>query len=175
MNQLRVESDGLQTENEELKNKVKTLEQDNLTKEQEITSLTHRNGVLEADLNRLEETSGKHKAAAEEAGQHSTQNESLQRRLQVLEDEAETADRNLRETSEKSVLTKTGRLRELVSADNSQIRLRQTDLKAGHIERKVQALETERDSWETKFTEMEAKYKQTKKELDDFVAEIGNI
>lgn len=54
-------------------------------------------------------------------------------------------------------------------------RLRQTDVKAGHYERKVQALEAARDQWESKYEEMSTKYAQTKKELDDFVAEIGNI
>ena len=54
-------------------------------------------------------------------------------------------------------------------------RLRQTDVKAGHFERKVQALEADRDSWEQKYEEMAKKYADTKKELDDFVAEIGNI
>ena len=38
--------------------------------------------------------------SGETAG-HKTQNESLQRRLQILEDEAEEADRNMRETNEK--------------------------------------------------------------------------
>jgi tropomyosin len=59
--------------------------------------------------------------------------------------------------------------------DISLHRLRQTDVKAGHYERKVQALEAERDAWEQKHEEMAKKYAQTKKELDDFVAEIGNI
>ncbi len=54
-------------------------------------------------------------------------------------------------------------------------RLRQTDVKAGHYERKVQALESSRDQWETKYEEMAKKYNDTKKELDDFVSEIGNI
>lgn len=54
-------------------------------------------------------------------------------------------------------------------------RLRQTDVKSGHYERKVQALEQARDQWETKYEEMAKKYAETKKELDDFVKEIGNI
>jgi tropomyosin len=57
----------------------------------------------------------------------------------------------------------------------SRNRLRQTDVKAGHYERKVQALEAARDQWETKYEEMASKYAQTKKELDDFIAEIGTI
>ena len=54
-------------------------------------------------------------------------------------------------------------------------RLRQVDVKAEHFERQVTRLEQERDSWETKFEEMAKKYADTKKELDDFVAEIGTI
>lgn len=54
-------------------------------------------------------------------------------------------------------------------------RLRQTDVKAGHFERKVQALEAERDQWEAKYEEMAKKYADTQKELKDFQDEIGNI
>lgn len=54
-------------------------------------------------------------------------------------------------------------------------RLRQTDVKAGHFERKVQALESERDQWESKYEEMSKKYADIKKELEEFQAEIGNI
>jgi len=55
------------------------------------------------------------------------------------------------------------------------LRLRQTDVKAGHFERKVQALEQDRDTWESKYEEMSKKYAATQKELEDFQAEIGNI
>jgi len=41
------------------------------------------------------------KAAAGESAQHGVQNEALTRRLQLLEEEAEEADRTLRETNEK--------------------------------------------------------------------------
>lgn len=54
-------------------------------------------------------------------------------------------------------------------------RLRQTDVKSGHYERKVQALEQSRDQWESKYEEMAKKYTDTKKELDDFVVEISNV
>lgn len=39
----------------------------------------------------------------------------------------------------------------------------------------MQALEQSADQWEKKYEEMAQKYANTKKELDDFVAEIGNI
>jgi tropomyosin, fungi type len=54
-------------------------------------------------------------------------------------------------------------------------RLRQTDVKAGHFERKVQALEAERDNWESKYEEMAKKYETVQKELREFQDEIGNM
>lgn len=90
-----------QAKYEELQGKVKTLEQENLAKEQEITSLSHKNQLLDAEVEKLETGIKDAKAAAEESGHHGTQNESLQRRLQILEEEAEGADRNIRETNEK--------------------------------------------------------------------------
>lgn len=103
MASLRVEADESSSLSEELKAKVKTLEQENLSKEQEITSLSHKNQVLETDLEKLETTIKELKVAADEGGTHAGQNESLTRKLQVLEEEAEQADRNLRETNEKYV------------------------------------------------------------------------
>ena len=54
-------------------------------------------------------------------------------------------------------------------------RLRQTDVKAGRFERKVQALENERDQWEGKYEEMAKKYAAVQKELEDFQNEINTI
>lgn len=103
MNALRLEADESAAKNEELKAKVKSLEQENLAKEQEITSLKHKNQLLESELEKIESGLKDAKAAADESAQHGTQNESLQRRLQLLEEEAEEADRNLRETNDKYV------------------------------------------------------------------------
>jgi len=103
MNALRLEADDSAAKVEELQAKVKTLEQENLAKEQEITSLSHKNQVLETELEKLEGGIKDAKAAADESAQHGTQNESLQRRLQVLEEEADNADKTLKETTEKYV------------------------------------------------------------------------
>ncbi|KAI6891192.1 hypothetical protein KC332_g19147, partial [Hortaea werneckii] len=130
MNALRIEADDSAAKVDELAAKVKTLEQENLSKEQEITSLQHKNQMLESEVEKLEGMHKDAKAAADESAQHGTQNESLTRRLQLLEEEAEENDKVLRETNEK---------------------LRQTDVKAGHYERKVQALENDRDQWEKKY------------------------
>ncbi|KAI6370181.1 hypothetical protein MCOR31_004747 [Pyricularia oryzae] len=113
MNQLRLEADESNAKVEELQSKVKLLEQENLSKEQEITSLQHKNGVLEGELEKLEENV-----------------------------------KNLKKMADEN---------------------------AGHFERKVQALEAERDSWETKYEEMAKKYASTQKELEDLLAEVGNI
>lgn len=103
MNSLRIEADEATAKAEELQAKVKTLEHENLAKEQEITSLSHKNGLLEGEVDKLETQIKEIKGTAEESTQHSRQNETLQRRLQLLEEEAEEADKNLRETNDKYV------------------------------------------------------------------------
>lgn len=101
MNSLRIEADENAAKAEESKKRVKELEQDNLQKEQEITSLNHRNQLLEAEVEKLETGIKEAKAAAGDAASHGQQNEALTRRLQLLEEEAESADKTLRETNEK--------------------------------------------------------------------------
>ena len=54
-------------------------------------------------MEKVEGMHGKAKAEAEQSAQHGTQNESLQRKVQLLEEEAEENDKNLRETNEKYV------------------------------------------------------------------------
>ncbi|KAL8734432.1 MAG: hypothetical protein Q9181_003212 [Wetmoreana brouardii] len=154
LQQLRLEADASSTKVEELTAKVKTLEQENLAKEQEITSLTHKNQTLEADIEKLEGHHSDLKKELDQSGHHGSQNEALQRKIQILEEEAEEADKNIRETNDK---------------------YRQADVKAGHYERKVQALESARDQWEEKYEEMSKKYAQVKKDLEDFQVEIGNM
>jgi len=100
---LRVEADEASSLAEELKGKTKTLEQENLAKEQEITSLSHNNQLLSAEVEKLEEAIKEHKKIGEQGAGHMSTNEALSRKMQVLEEEAEAADRNLRETNEKYV------------------------------------------------------------------------
>lgn len=98
---LRAEADEAHELVDELKAKVKTLEQENLSKEQEITSLNHRNQLLEEEVEKAETALKEAKDAASQSLQHDTQNEALQRRVQLLEEEAEENDKTLRETNEK--------------------------------------------------------------------------
>ncbi|KAI0167238.1 tropomyosin [Pestalotiopsis sp. NC0098] len=101
MNSLRLEADENAAKVEELQSKLKALEQENLAKEQEITSLSHKNGLLETEVDKLDTSVKDLKKSNDEGQQHGTQNETLQRRLQLLEEEAEEADKTLREANEK--------------------------------------------------------------------------
>ena len=96
-----MEQEETAAKNEELQAKVKTLEQENLAKEHEITSLSPKNQLLETEVEKLESGVKDAKKEAEAQAGHGTQNESLQRRLQLLEEEAEESDKNIRETNEK--------------------------------------------------------------------------
>ena len=103
MVQLRAEADEAQAKVDELQTEAKGLKQDNLSKEQEIKSLTHKNQVLTDDVEKFETEVKENKKLLDESGRHGQQNETLQRRLQLLEEEAEEADKNLREANEKCV------------------------------------------------------------------------
>ena len=92
LSSLRSEVEETSAKNEELQAEVKNLKQESISKEQEIKSLTHRNGLLEAEVEKLEAGIKEAKEIAGQSRDHSTQNESLQRRLQLLEDEAEEQD-----------------------------------------------------------------------------------
>jgi chromosome segregation ATPase len=70
MNSLRIEADEASSKVEDLQKQVKTLEQENLQKEHEITSLTHKNSGLEAEVDKLETQLKDAKAMAEESGMH---------------------------------------------------------------------------------------------------------
>lgn len=108
MNQLRLAADEASNKVEELQAKVKVLEQENLSKEQEVTSLQHKNGILEAEVEKLETAIKDLKKVADDSSNAGTQNEALTRRLQLLEEEAEEADKTLREANEKYVQTGAG-------------------------------------------------------------------
>jgi len=75
-----------------------------MVKEQEIGSLKHRNGLLEKENEKLENSIKEAKAAADESSQHGRESETLQRKLQKFEQEAEESDKNLRETNDKCVV-----------------------------------------------------------------------
>lgn len=54
-------------------------------------------------------------------------------------------------------------------------RFRQADVKAGHFERKVQALQASNEEWERKYEELAQKHKGLQKDLDDLSREISSV
>ena len=96
-----MENDEVSSKHEELQSKVKVLEQENLAKEQEITSLSHKNQLFEAEVEKLEAKIKDLQQDVDKTSSAGTHNETLQRRLQLLEEEAESSDKTIRETNEK--------------------------------------------------------------------------
>ncbi len=190
MSQLRLDAEESQTKVEELTTKIKVLEQETLSKEQEITSLQHKNGLLESEVEKLEALVKDLKVTADSDRDKVNASDAASRKLQLLEEEAEVADKTLRETNEKYVTRPVPEFLRCIEkypistkGDSSFLllmlpfsrRLRQTDVKAGHFERKVQALEAERDQWEGKYEEMAKKHIALQKELDDLQIEISGM
>jgi len=146
MSQLRMEADNAVTRAEEAEAKNKKYEQALLEKDQEITSLSHRLGLLESDLDKAEEKVKDYKTAQADGENSKMTNEGLIRKIQLLEEELDAAEKNVKETVEK---------------------LRQVDVKAEHFERQVQRVEQERDQWEKKYEEATEKWRKSQAELAD--------
>jgi tropomyosin len=79
------------------------LEQEALQKDQEISSLQHKLGLMEQDLEKAEGKLQDHKVSKEEEDSSKSNADILQRKLSMLEEELETTEKNLRETTEKCV------------------------------------------------------------------------
>jgi tropomyosin, fungi type len=84
-----------------LNSKVKTLELSNTSKDQEITSLLHRNDLLEKKLEEYEEKLEKFKGLEHDESGARGEREGLLRKVALLEEEAEQNDKQLKETTEK--------------------------------------------------------------------------
>lgn len=103
MNAIRAEADNAVARAEAAEGKNKQLEQQLLEKEQNITSLNVQIARLETEL---ETTEGKLAEAksAQADGEHSkTTNDSLARKIVLLEEELDAAEKNVKETTEKYV------------------------------------------------------------------------
>ena len=101
INALRGETETAHEKIDELSSKVKSLDLSNTSKDQEITSLTHRNELLEKKLEEYEEKLDKFKGLENDESGARGERESLLRKVALLEEEAEQNDKNLKETTEK--------------------------------------------------------------------------
>ncbi|KAG8220843.1 tropomyosin like-domain-containing protein [Butyriboletus roseoflavus] len=154
MNAIRAEADNAVTRAEVAEVKNKQLEQQLLEKEQNITSLNVQIARIEKELEATEEKLTQAKSAQEDGEHSKTTNDSLARKIVLLEEELDAAEKNVKETTEK---------------------LRQVDVKAEHFERQVQRAEQERDQWEQKYEEILAKYKASQAELDELMKSMEGI
>ncbi|KAJ7148446.1 tropomyosin [Mycena crocata] len=154
MNQLRLEADAAVARADEAEKKNKAYEQTLLEKDHEITSLQIKLEHLDADLAKAEGVISESKADREAGETSKMTNEGLTRKIQLLEEELDAAEKNVKETVEK---------------------LRQVDVKAEHFERQVQRVEQERDMWEKKYEDAQTKYRESKAELDELVATMEGL
>lgn len=86
------------------------------------------------------------KVALSDADSNKAANESLKRKIELLEEELDAAEKNVKETVEKCVL-----LSHRLVMPHLCGRLRQVDVKAEHYERQIQRAEQERDQWLKKY------------------------
>jgi len=154
MASLRLEADKATLRAEDIEAKYKILEQLLLEKDHLINSLTHKLDLAIQQLEKAEAELEKYKKASLEGEQSKTTSEGLARKVQLLEEELDAAEKNVKETVEK---------------------LRQVDVKAEHFERQLQRAEQERDAWEKKFEDSEAKYRKSQKELDELESSMQDL
>lgn len=101
MNALRVEADAAVERAEGAESKNKKYEQEILTRDQEIQSLQHQLSLRDQEIEKLEGHVSSAKQAKEIGETSRTDNENLQRKVQLLEEELDTAEKNAKETVEK--------------------------------------------------------------------------
>lgn len=150
MNAMRAEADTAILRAEKAEGTIKTLEEDSLAKEHTILSLNRRLELANQDLEKSEAELAKRKQDSLEEEQSNATKDSLSKKVQLLEDELDAAEKNLKETVEKCAVI---HLIDLVYADHHAFwyRLRQVDVKAEHFERQLQRAEQEREAWEKKY------------------------
>lgn len=145
---LRAEADHALERAEQAEAKNKHFEQELLTKEQEIRSLTTRLNLLEDSNEKAEVQIRDMKSEASHNAQASQTVDGLNKKVQMLEEELDAAEKNVKETVEKyagsSPVGNFPNARDV-------LRLRQVDVKAEHFERQIARVEQERDAWEKKY------------------------
>ena len=97
MGAIREEQQNTQLENDELKGRIKELE-NNLTKhERDIESAEHQKRLLAEANEKLEKDVAQHKATAEQSGDLLQQHDMLQSRYQSLEEESLASDKTIKD------------------------------------------------------------------------------
>jgi len=154
LTKLRLEADAALEKAEKAEREKKDLEQQVLVKDQEIKSLTHRLATAEQSLDTSETHLNEAKRFREDHETSKATNDGLLRKIQLLEDELDSAEKNLKETVE---------------------RLRQMDVKAEHFERQVHSMEKDKENLEKKNQELAEKWQKSQNDLDALVREMESL
>lgn len=103
MNTLRAEVETATDRAEAAESKNKKLEHEILVRDQEIQSLNHQVSLRDTEIDKLEGHVSTAKQAKEAGDVTRTESEKLQRKIQVLEEELDQAEKNAKETVEKYI------------------------------------------------------------------------
>lgn len=101
MARLRTEVETANAQVMELEDKLKRSEEEKMQQEHEIVSLSNQNKHLTDDLETALEKIEQLKALEEDGDGLKKENDSAQRRINLLEQELENSDKSLRETTAK--------------------------------------------------------------------------
>lgn len=189
MNQLRFEADNAVTRAEDAEAKNKKYDQLILEKDQEITSMSHKISVLEAELDKVDAKLAEAKASQEEGESLKSTNENLTRKIALLEEELDAAEKNVKETMEKYVVATIflcyQRLITCSGCDKWTSRQNTSNAKFNVSSKSVingrrssryldlfYAVEMPTDAFAQ---EMQQKYKQSQAELDNMVANMESL
>lgn len=104
LNNLRAEAEAAVERAEAAEAKNKQLELTLLQRDQDITSLNHRLALSDEQLEKAEGKLADAKHAHEEGDTAKSTAENLTRKIQILEEELDNAEKNLKETVEKYVV-----------------------------------------------------------------------
>ena len=174
MDQLRAEADAATARAETAEDKVKKLEQLLLEKEQDNNSLRVR-------LERAEGEVDTTRSQLDQAKQYSLEGETSlkdasnkQKKIELLEEELDKAEQNLRETAEKYVVLSSLLVLDVIP-NRSASRLRQVDAKAEQLERQVRHADTEKEQMEARYQELSDRYKKSQHELEELEKSLGGL
>ncbi|KAF9100200.1 hypothetical protein BGX23_004028 [Mortierella sp. AD031] len=151
---VRAELEAALTRAETTESEVKRLTDENVQKDQEITSLKTKIQFAEDQIAECETRISDAKSGLDEGESAKMAGEGLSRKVALLEAELEAAERNLGEASEK---------------------LRQMDIKAEQYERKAQQLEDENSASESKVDELVIQYNTAKADLEETYKGIQDL
>ena len=99
----RAEADAAVERAEAAEKRVKVLEQELMSKDQEIISLNHRLSLLDTEVDKYEARLSEAKGMKDHAESGQLLNENLSRKVQLLEEELDAAEKNNKDTVEKYV------------------------------------------------------------------------